>query len=96
MHCRMFSRIASFYPLGCQVGTIKNVSRHCQMSPGWGAGGKTPSLVEDTQAYPECTITLFFSEVLGRGGGHADPDKREAKCQHVGYGEGRGSGEGVL
>lgn len=66
------------------------------MSPGWGVGGKIPSLVEDTQVYPECTITLFFSEVFGRGEGHADPDKQEAECQHFGCGEGRGAGEGVF
>lgn len=72
-----------------RLQTLPNVS--------WlGGRRQKPSLVEDTQVYPKRMITLFFSEVLGRGEGHADPDKGKAECQHVGWVEGRGAGEGVL
>ena len=64
--------------------TIKNVCRHCQMSP----GGQKSSLVEDMQVYSEHTIALFFSEVLGRGEGGGDPEDGEAKCLQMGWAEG--------
>lgn len=49
VHCGMFSTISGFYILDASrtllpVVTIKNVSRHCSMSPGWGQYRITPSL----------------------------------------------------
>lgn len=55
-----------------------------------GGERQKPSLVEDTQVSPECMIALVFSEVLGQGEGHADPDQGEAECQDVGGWRGEG------